>query len=280
MRRHCRLTDKFNRQLHPDERQWAQKSAMDFASEYKEKTGRDLTPDQAQNMLLANGYRLVDAAASNGPGGDPIAVAYISKNAGSLFSATSAEYNSPFLYGNKDGSLTPEQLAMPGHEAHPQIGVAAGAGLSLVALSAVAPAVAAAWGLGTVYDFAGDAISHSMGLSPDTPNFTKSFTVGAVTGAMTPLLLPFTTLGPALRGKDVIGGYNAAVSGVGAFGATAITNTGRSPDLSGGLGVGTAAAGSFAQYVVPGPADAALGYMFQIVPGPMQSPIENLKKKS
>jgi hypothetical protein len=130
-----------------------------------------------------------------------------------------------------------------------------------------------------VYDFAGDAISHSMGLSPDTPNFTKSFTVGAVTGAMTPLLLPLDIFA-SVAGKVVIGGYNAAVSGVGAFGATAITNTGSSPDLSGELGVGTAAAGSFAQYVVPGPAGAALGYMFQIVPGPMQSAIENSKKKS
>lgn len=121
--------DRYNRQLHPDERQWAEKSAMDFASVYKEQTGQDLTPEQAQNMLLANGYRLVDAAASKGPGGDAVAVAYISKNAGNLFSATSAEYNSPFLYGNKNGSLTPDQSALPGSTATPATGLAIAGGL-------------------------------------------------------------------------------------------------------------------------------------------------------
>jgi filamentous hemagglutinin len=100
--------------LHPDERQWAEKNAMEFASVYKEKTGQDLTPEQAQNMLLANGYRLVDAAASKGPGGDAVAVAYISQNVGNLFSATSAEYNSPFLFGMPGNSLTPEQIALGG----------------------------------------------------------------------------------------------------------------------------------------------------------------------
>lgn len=65
-------------------------------------------------MLLTNGYRLVDAAANKGPGGDATAVAYISQNAGSMFTATTVEYNSPFLYGNKDGSLKPEQRALPG----------------------------------------------------------------------------------------------------------------------------------------------------------------------
>ena len=74
--------DRFNRQLHPDERQWAKGKAKDFAKFYEEKIGKSLTPEQAQNMLLANGYRLVDAAVSKGPGGDATAVAYISQNSG------------------------------------------------------------------------------------------------------------------------------------------------------------------------------------------------------
>lgn len=130
--------------MHPDERQWAKDNATQFAQFYEDKTGQTITADQAQNMLLANGYRLVDAAASKGPGGDATAVAFISENSNGLFTATPAEYNSPFMYGNKDGSLTPEQNALPGHDAHPQIGVAAGAGVGLVALGAVAPAVATA----------------------------------------------------------------------------------------------------------------------------------------
>ncbi|MEK6422629.1 MAG: hypothetical protein V4801_23820 [Burkholderia gladioli] len=84
--------DRFNRQLHPDERQCAQDKAKDFAKFYEEKTGKAITLEQAQNMLLANGYRLVDGMASKGPGGDPAAVAYISQNGDGLFHATSAEY--------------------------------------------------------------------------------------------------------------------------------------------------------------------------------------------
>jgi filamentous hemagglutinin len=74
-------------------------------------------------MLLANGYRLVDAAASKGPGGDVAAVQFISQNADGMFQATSAEYNNPFLYGNTDHSLTPEQRALPGATANPKAGL-------------------------------------------------------------------------------------------------------------------------------------------------------------
>ncbi|CAN0620605.1 protein of unknown function [Burkholderia multivorans] len=93
--------------MHPDERQWAKNSAKDFARFYEEKTGQEITVEQAQNMLLVNGYRLVDAAASKGPGGDPTAVAYINQNGGGLF-AKDQYYNNPFMFGNKDGSPTSE----------------------------------------------------------------------------------------------------------------------------------------------------------------------------
>ncbi|MEK2605624.1 hemagglutinin repeat-containing protein [Burkholderia arboris] len=127
--------DRFNRQLHPDERQWTKDQAKDFAKFYEEKTGKSLTAEQAQNMLLANGYRLVDSAASKGPGGDATAVAYISQNSGGLFHATSAEYNSPFLYGNKDGMLTPEQHALPGSVANPTAGLVIVGGLATAGLA-------------------------------------------------------------------------------------------------------------------------------------------------
>ena len=103
--------DRFNRQLNQDERQWAKDRSKDFAKFYGDKTGQKITAEQAQNMLLANGYRLVDAAASKGPGGDQVAVAYISSNAGGLFQKDQY-YNDPFKYGNKNGSLTPEQTAL------------------------------------------------------------------------------------------------------------------------------------------------------------------------
>ncbi len=82
---HGSRTDRYNRQLHPDGRKWAKDNATKFAEFYGEKTGQTITADQAQNMLLANGYRLVDAAASKGPGGDPVAVAFINANGNELF---------------------------------------------------------------------------------------------------------------------------------------------------------------------------------------------------
>ncbi|CAD6542646.1 hypothetical protein LMG27952_03918 [Paraburkholderia hiiakae] len=132
--------DRYNRQLHPDERQWAKDNASEFAQFFKDQTGQSITADQAQQMLLANGYRLVDAAASKGPGGDTTAVQFISQNAGGMFRATSAEYNNPFLYGNADHSLSPEQKALPGSTANPKAGLAIAAGLATAGL---APEIAA-----------------------------------------------------------------------------------------------------------------------------------------
>jgi filamentous hemagglutinin len=66
--------------LHPDERQWTKDNAGKFAQFYQDQTGQTPTADRAQQMLLATGYRLVDAAASAGPapGGSKYATAFIS----------------------------------------------------------------------------------------------------------------------------------------------------------------------------------------------------------
>ena len=60
---HTETIDRFNRQLHPDERQWAIGYAEQLAIRYKEKTGEPLTVEQARNMLLGSGYRMVDEMA-------------------------------------------------------------------------------------------------------------------------------------------------------------------------------------------------------------------------
>lgn len=94
-------------------------------------------------MLLANGYRLVDSTASKGPGGDATAVAFISANATGLFQKD-AYYNQPFVNGSKDGSLTPEQAALPGAVANPTAGLAfAGALTGGLVAAAAAPQIAA-----------------------------------------------------------------------------------------------------------------------------------------
>ncbi|WP_241019568.1 hemagglutinin repeat-containing protein [Burkholderia sp. Ac-20345] len=137
--------DLYNRQLHQSERDWAKSKAKDFARFYADKTGKAISASQAEDMLLANGYRLVDAAASRGPGGDTVAVAYISQNGGGLFQATSAEYNNPFLYGNRDGSLTPEQRALPGAVANPAVGIAIAAGAAAAIGAEPIAGALAAW---------------------------------------------------------------------------------------------------------------------------------------
>ncbi|WP_205974183.1 hypothetical protein [Paraburkholderia sp. Tr-20389] len=104
--------DRYNRQLHPDERQWAKDNAKDFAKFYEDKTGQAITPDQAQQMLLANGYRLVDDMASKGPGGNSTAIQFISQNANGLFTAPPAERANP---GTLSSNLAPEQKALNGN---------------------------------------------------------------------------------------------------------------------------------------------------------------------
>ena len=134
--------DFYNRQLHPDERQWAKDHAGDFAAFYEEKTGRAISDAEAQKMLLANGFIRVDRAAASGPGYDNKAAQYITDNAKGLFSRTDYEYKHPRLYGNADGSLSPEQLALPGAKATPGVGVAAAVAIGAGVAAAPAAAVA------------------------------------------------------------------------------------------------------------------------------------------
>ncbi len=174
--------DRFNRQLHPAERQWAKNNAQKFAQFYKNQTGQDLTSDQAQSMLLASGYRLVDDMASKGPGGDKYAVAFISQNSGSLFTATPAERADP---GKLGGPLTPEQAGLPGAVANPAMGIGA-AGLIAGGLAAVAagPAIAA-YGADALAAYKAAQASYSL-VSAAATGATVSaglFTGGAAAGA-------------------------------------------------------------------------------------------------
>ncbi|WP_454766900.1 hemagglutinin repeat-containing protein [Cupriavidus campinensis] len=107
------MADAYNRQLHQGERNWAKTNAKNFAQYYEGQTGKSISIEQAESMLLANGYRLVDTQASTGPGGDLTAAAFISINAGNLFQKD-GDYARPFVNGNPDGSTTPEQAALPG----------------------------------------------------------------------------------------------------------------------------------------------------------------------
>ncbi|CBW74036.1 Hemolysin [Mycetohabitans rhizoxinica HKI 454] len=207
---------------------------------------------------------------------------------GYMFYATPAQKADPSMYaGHHPSGLglnkpTSEAInASVNHDAASReviakqtLGAAAGAGAIVLA-----PKVAMAAGLGAGYDYAGDVISRAMGLSNGEPSAGKSLVVGGVAGVTAPFFLPLSTLGGSAVGKIVVGVYNSVLAGTGAFAGTAITNSNSSPDLSGGIGAGIAAAGEFTRYIVPGQLGASLGYIFQIFPGPMQAAIEKEKNK-
>jgi len=134
-----------NRQLHQSERDFAKQNAKKFAQYYKDKTGQTIDDKRAEQMLLGDGYRMVDAAANKGPGvagpaGDAVAVSFLAQNGKGLFQATKEEYNNP---GKLGGPLTPEQAALPGAVGNPVLGLAAagaitgGAALAGVGMDAV-----------------------------------------------------------------------------------------------------------------------------------------------
>ncbi|MWL89105.1 hypothetical protein [Cupriavidus sp. SW-Y-13] len=269
--------DRFNRQLHPDERKWAKDNAKEFAEFYAEKTGKELTDEQAQRMLLASGYRLVDDMASKGVAGDKYAVAFISANAGSLFSATAEERRDP---GPLGGPLTPEQRAMPAHNPNPQLGMAAGAGLGLVAVGTVAPVVATGWALGTAYDYGSDTLNYSSGLSDSPPDVRKSVGVGGIFAAFSPMGLTMTHFGKGIGAKIVAGTYNAGRAGTASFGASSIYSPDQNPGLAGGLGFGSAALSPIVRYAVPGRVGIFVDSVIQITPGSLQKIIENSHKET
>lgn len=271
-------TDRFNRQLHSDERQWAKANASKFAQFYKDQTGQDLTVDQAQNMLLANGYRLVDSVASKGPGGDATAVAFISQNAGKMFTATTAEYNNPFLYSNADHSLSPEQQALPGHQAHPQIGVAAGGTLAMVTLGTVMPVVATGWAINSLYDYGGDTLAYVTGLSKDAPNTSKSLTVGFVAGLAGPAALSLDTLGNGIGAKVAVGVYNGILNGTAAYGGNAIANPSSDPSANATTGATSYGIGTMAQTLMPGKTGDIANHVIQTLSGPTQTAVQNANK--
>jgi hypothetical protein len=101
-----------NRQLHADERAWAESNASKFRDYYQAETDQTITIEQAQQMLLSAEYAVTDDAARNTGRSDTLAARFVSENAPSnLLNTTASERANPLLGGNPDGSWTPEQQA-------------------------------------------------------------------------------------------------------------------------------------------------------------------------
>ncbi|MGS0623435.1 hemagglutinin repeat-containing protein [Ralstonia sp. VS2407] len=204
--------DRFNRQLHPDERKWAQDNAKRFADFYEKTTGKALTSDQAENMLLANGYRLVDDLASKGPGGDKYAVAFISQNAGNLFSATASERAD---HGPLGGPLTPEQRALPGAVGNPAVGLGAAAVITGgLAVAAIGPATVTAFGADALAAYKAAQAGYSLTSAAATGAVISggSFTLSSAVGAYFDMARRGGDFGSNFENRFSFAGFGAAAS--------------------------------------------------------------------
>ncbi|QRX81611.1 hypothetical protein [Glaciimonas sp. PAMC28666] len=98
--------------MHQSERDWAKQNAKKYREHLQEKTGENISTEEAYQRLLSAGYAIVDSAAERGGKSDETAKQFIAENKTStLFKATAAERTNPFAGGNVDGSWTPEQQA-------------------------------------------------------------------------------------------------------------------------------------------------------------------------
>lgn len=103
--------DRFNRQLHPDERKWAKDNAKAFADYYKKETGQTISAEDAYQRLLSAGYADVDKYASDMGTSDQKAKQFITWKAPSNLFQKDDQWNDKLAGGNVDGSQTPEQQA-------------------------------------------------------------------------------------------------------------------------------------------------------------------------
>lgn len=123
------------------------------------------------------------------------------------------------------------------------------------------------------FDYEGDAVSYAANLSKDPPSFTKSYIAGVVGGLTYPFGITDEAIaGMGTAGKIAANGYNAVVTGTGAFGAAAITHQ-DSPDASAGFGAGSAAFGGAVKSLFPGSVGNFLNNMIQGLAGPFQNAV-------
>lgn len=286
----ARLLQLYNRQLHPDEYAQAKKNAKLVADQLgisvQDAEGRivaEMLRNSDQQTAQASGDKHDYEVRSilgcqnlncNGYKTDPY---YADHN-----------YNSQYIASNQTAydlgqmqigtGLTYGGLVASNYDKDPVGNTVARAGASLLAGS-VAGGIAVAWGIGAAATYAGDAISYQFNLTPDQPSYQNAATAGAVAGAMSPLLLPLNTLGGVTSGKVAVGIYNSLVAGTGAFGATAMTNPGNSPELSAGIGVVGSLLGSGAQAALPRPIGNVVDIWMQIFSGSAQSAIEQNQRR-
>ncbi|MCP3715801.1 hypothetical protein [Paraburkholderia sp. CNPSo 3281] len=192
-----------------------------------------ITPDQAQQLLLGNGLRLVDSAASNVPGANATAIAYISQNANGLFKKDS-NYNNPFV-NNATGSHTPEQNSLtfnPSSNINFTVQIGANAGLHALGLGNNIEG-GVTFGLGKNVNIC----SYTRSCETIGPGLAAGVGVGVTVGAGSASSGASKSSGAFIQGGD------------GWYGDTTVThdNSGNISVGKGVLGVGAGAAAGQAQ---------------------------------
>jgi filamentous hemagglutinin len=151
-------------------------------------------------------------------------------------------------------------------------------GVPAAAVVALGPEAMAAAGAGFLTDFGGATYSYLTGQSKDAPNFTNSYIAGVVAGLSAPLSIGDAAISQmGTIGKIAANGYNAAVSGIGAFGSAGMT--GGNPDGAAAGATLASAFGSGTKTVLPGSMGNFLNQMIQGAAGPVQTAIQNGKSK-
>jgi len=117
------------------------------------------------------------------------------------------------------------------------------------------------------------------GLSKDSPNTSKSLTVGFVAGLAGPAALPLDTLGNGVGAKIAVGTYNGILNGTAAYGGNAIANPSSDPSANAATGATAYGIGTAAQTVLPGSVGDIANHIIQTLSGPTQTAVQNAGKK-
>ncbi|CAB3755762.1 hemagglutinin repeat-containing protein [Paraburkholderia solisilvae] len=283
--------DRYNRQLHPDEYALAKKDAKVAAQRL------GISEQQAEGRIVAEILRNSDKQTSDASGGvhdyEIRAVVGCERLNCDAYKNdpqyTNHDYNSQYIANNQQAydagqsqlgkGKTYDQLVAANYDKDPVGNTIARAFGTLLAGS-VAGGLASVWAAGTAFTNVGDALSYQFGLSADQPSYKNAAVAGVVAAATSPLLLPLNALGGSFGTKTAIAIYNSAVSGTGAFGTTAITNPGSSPDLSAGLGMAGALLTIGGKAILPSAMGSVIDTGMQILPGPAQAAIEKNGQKA
>jgi hypothetical protein len=148
-----------------------------------------------------------------------------------------------------------------------------GYGVPAAALGVLSPAMLLGGTLGFAFDYGGDFFNHVVFNTP-SPDFNKSYVVGAFQAAATPLFIgEVAKLG--LAGKLGAAAYNGSVGATASYGGAAMADP-KGASLSAQVGGGTSALGTFAKSYLPPGVGEFVNQIVQSFGGPLQGYVQKV----